>query len=310
MNKVQTDPKWRSFEKAVAEFVQALDSEAEVKHDIRLPDRHSKRPRQRDVWIEAKLFKHFPVSILVSCKLLKRKIHQQDMDAFNGELISSGAHKGVIYSLAGYTKPALEKAKDLGICCCKLYKNDKPDLPENLILYTYCCTPKFSVKFLEPPDSGWNISNYGDLFSLEVDIASKKISMLDAIDLKYIESEKTSTEHGKKRKFPCDWKNEITLSDTESDIRPLRIQLAGAWNIYRAKLEAHLLNGSYSYTTGQFIGNQSTPWIDTQGSHPGPGWELLDQRPTETNPTCVVSFLSGSIKEILKKNMGKVSLKI
>jgi hypothetical protein len=141
-------------------------------------------------------------------------------------------------------------------------------------------------------------------------MAGKKISMLDAIDLKYNESEKTSTEYGKKEKFPCDWKNEITISDTESDVRPLRILLAGSWNIYRAKLEAHLLNGSYSYTAGQFIGNQSTPWLDTQGSHPGPGWELLERRPTDTNPTCVLSLYGGSIKEILKKNMGKVSLKI
>jgi len=44
MNRVQTDPLWRSFEKAIAEFVQALDPQAEVKHDIKLPD------RQRSEW--------------------------------------------------------------------------------------------------------------------------------------------------------------------------------------------------------------------------------------------------------------------
>jgi len=308
MNKIKIDPLWRSFEKAIAEFVQALDPQAEVKHDVKLPDRHSKRPRQRDVWIKAKLCQHFPVCLLISCKLLKRKINQQDMDAFNGELISSGAHKGVIYSVTGYTKPALEKAKNLGICCCKLYINDKPDLPENLILFTYCCTPKFSVKFLEAPDSGWNISSYGDLFNLEIDTEGKKISVLDAIDSAYRDSEQTSAEYGKKEKFPCDWKNDITISDTESNIQPLRFRLAGSWNIYRAKLEAHLLNGSYSYTSGQFIGNQSTPWIDTQASHPGPDWELLEQRPTETNPICVLSLYGGSIKGSLKEHMSKVSL--
>jgi hypothetical protein len=64
---------------------------------------------------------YFPLKILVSCKKYKRKLDQQDIDAFNGELISSGAHKGVIYSYSGFNKYAIEKCKVLGISCCKLY---------------------------------------------------------------------------------------------------------------------------------------------------------------------------------------------
>gem|GEM_PF-1982878 len=93
---------WEDFERAVAAFVKALTPGARITHNARLPDRHTGRLRQRDVWIEARIGP-FPVAILVSCKRLKRKINEQDLDAFIGELSSSGAHKGVLYSLAGRT---------------------------------------------------------------------------------------------------------------------------------------------------------------------------------------------------------------
>jgi hypothetical protein len=108
------DPQWRQFESAVATFVAALDSTATVKHDVRLPDRHTQRPRQRDVWVEARVCQHFPVNVLISCKRWRRTMSQTDIDAFNGECQSAGAQVGVIYAFGGYTKPALEKAEQLG----------------------------------------------------------------------------------------------------------------------------------------------------------------------------------------------------
>lgn len=101
---------WEDFERAVAAFVKALTPGARVTHNAKLPDKHTGRLRQRDVWIEASIGP-FPIKILVSCKRLKRKINEQDIDAFIGELSSSGAHKGVLYSLMGFTMPAVEKAQ-------------------------------------------------------------------------------------------------------------------------------------------------------------------------------------------------------
>jgi hypothetical protein len=69
------DPEWEQFEKAVTDFVKALDQTANVQRDIRRPDVHTNRPRQLDVWIEAKVFNLYPIALLISCKLLKRKIN-------------------------------------------------------------------------------------------------------------------------------------------------------------------------------------------------------------------------------------------
>src|SRR5690606_22733487 len=92
------DEDWRSFETAVAAFLAALDPKARVTHDVRLPDRHTGRSRQRDVIVETKFGAHLPLRILVSCKRHKRKLSSSDVDAFNGELQSSGAQKGVLYT--------------------------------------------------------------------------------------------------------------------------------------------------------------------------------------------------------------------
>ena len=63
------------------------------------------------------------------------------MDAFIGELLSSGAQKGVIYSFSGFTKPAIDKAQAKGISCCRLYQDETTNLPESLLFDAYLLTP-------------------------------------------------------------------------------------------------------------------------------------------------------------------------
>ncbi|MBI2150580.1 MAG: restriction endonuclease [Acidobacteria bacterium] len=86
------------------------------------------------------------MKLLISCKRYKRKLNQQDIDAFNGELLSSGAHKGIIYSYSGFGKNAVEKAQKIGICCCTLYKDQAPEIPEILKFHAYCFIPKYTTE--------------------------------------------------------------------------------------------------------------------------------------------------------------------
>jgi Restriction endonuclease len=125
-------PEWKRFEQAVAAFAAALDPSATVKHDLRLPDRHHGRRRQRDVWIDAKIGGHFPVSVLVSCKRTKRKLNSADVDSFSGELASSPARVGVLYSYSGFTQGAIDKGRVLGISCCRLYSGKGPEIPHQV----------------------------------------------------------------------------------------------------------------------------------------------------------------------------------
>ena len=115
MSKLQHNRRlgWREFEIAVAQFLQTLDPASRVIHDLKQPDGDTGHSRQRDVWIETRFGGHIPIKILVSCKRKKAKLSQQDIDAFRGELLSSNAGMGILYSFSGFTKPALEKRNAL-----------------------------------------------------------------------------------------------------------------------------------------------------------------------------------------------------
>lgn len=303
-------PEWKEFEIVVAKFVEALDPNASVKHDVKLPDIHTNTPRQRDVWVEAKVCQHFPVKVFISCKRENRKLNQQDIDAFNGEFISSGAHLGVIYSYTGFGDKAIDKAKKIGICCCSLYQNKSPDLPESLIFASsYCCTPRMSLSVVAPLDPIWNLKTWNDLFSLSFEAGGKRTSALDAIVKLFFTGEKEAAQNVTKDKlFPTNWAKLLELVEETPDRKTIKIIIRGLWNIYEGRLEAYLLNGSYNFTSGEFIGTQSTPVIDLHSVHPGPGWILLEKPPSSQSVPGFIKGVfimsGGNAKEALKNNLG------
>ena len=300
-------PRWKEFEDAVEKFVSALDPDAKVTADVKLPDVHTSKPRQRDVWVDAMVCNHFPLKVLISCKKLKRKIDQQHIDAFNGELISSGARLGVLYAYSGFTSNAIEKAKKLGISCCKLFDNEPADIPESLFfLASYCCSPRVSISVVAPLDPQWNLKIWNDLFSLQFDDDGSSISVIDAIVRSYNTGEKDAISAASKTFFPPNWVRVLECSEEKSTREAIKIIIKGSWKVYEARLEAHLLQGSYNFSNGAFLGNLSTPFVDTQNSHPGPGWNLLKELPEKESmkPIRGILITSGKAKEALIERFG------
>ena len=201
------NPDWKKFEIAVTKFVEALDPSAKVTHDAKLPDIHTNTIRQRDVWVEAKVCQHFPVKILISCKRKNRKLNQQDIDAFNGELISSGARLGVIYSFSGFASNAIEKANTLGISCCMIFENEPPNIPENIVFAkSYCCTPRMQLSVVSPLDPHWDLKTWNDLFLLIFEDEGEKISAIDAIVNSYFKGEQEAKQKiNSETLFPSKW---------------------------------------------------------------------------------------------------------
>src|SRR6266478_6159315 len=115
----------RKFEEAVARFVQALDPNAEVTHNVFGKDKDTGERQQMDVLVKTRTLVHFPTTILISCKDYKRKLHVGDIRNFRQELTDSSANQGVIYSSNGFNENALKKAMATGIVCCRLYR-DQP----------------------------------------------------------------------------------------------------------------------------------------------------------------------------------------
>jgi hypothetical protein len=298
---------WEQFEIAVAQFVAALDPAAKVEHNVLLPDKDTGHLRQRDVWIEARVCQLFPIKVLISCKRWGKKLDEQDIDAFVGELRSSGAQKGVIYSFSGFTEPAIRKAKVLDICCCKLYDSRPPDIPESLFFSVYCCTPVFRIALLEQPDRAWGIKTFDDLFALRFSGDKEGITLIDQLATIYQEGEMEATsEMIDSRQFPKPWQVVVEFT-TEEKEKPLTLKIAveGNWKVYRGRLEAHLLKGSYSFTTGEFFGEQSLPMIDMRGPEPGPGWELVQNPPAKIElNSAVFALTEGHFREAAIRQLG------
>lgn len=265
------DPKWKQFELAVAEFLKRLAPGAEVTANAMRPDSDTGRPRQRDVWIEASVGGLIPVTILVSCKRNKRKLDQQQMDAFIGEWRSSRAHVGVVYSFSGFTKPALEKARAHGVSCCRLYEGDPPDIPEVLLFACYLWQSRVQVHVSDNLRSHPTL-RWQDLFG----ITDADGSLLDQLEGAWqVVSDGAAKAIEEQRAKP----NAVAVQRLEfaesTELSAFELKVTHEWRLFRARETGHSVSGSYSESDRAFIGSAMSPSIDTWSAEPGPGWEQV-----------------------------------
>lgn len=289
---------WKQFENAVAAFLQALDPSAKVSHDELVADVDTRLPRQRDVWIETSFGGHFPIKLLVSCKRKKTKISQQDMDAFIGELRSSGAHKGVLYSHGGFSKPALVKAERVGISCCVLYENRPPEIPEVLKFAAVCYREQGQLA-VEGLPSGADLT-WTDVLELPVDNDGVRVPAVSALaELFHADEEDLRARLGS---LPPPCRRVEVAPIIEGANAAAKLILQSSWTAFRAKLESWLVNGSYSLTDGDFKGSISSPSIDTWSSHPGPGWEQVGLADLEEERNVIsFYFFGGDVETVWRK---------
>lgn len=263
---------WKQFELAVAALLKALDPSAVVSHDTYIADQDTGTPRQRDVWIETTFGGHFAIKILVSCKRKSAKISQQDMDAFIGELRSSGAHKGVLYSYRGFTKPALAKAERLGISCCVLHSDSPPHIPEMLAFSAFHFAEEQRLT-LDPAPPAPGLS-WQDIIELPTTTSEGDKPAIEQLAQLYHRDDDAVQSRLGELPPPCRVV-EVPVSIPGQE-RASRMIVESFWRVHRAKIEAWCVNGSYSLTDKDFKGTIATPAVDTWSNDPGPGWELVD----------------------------------
>jgi len=291
----------REFEEAVFAFVKALDPTADVKFDHKVPDRDTGKPRQCDVWVNAKIGGHWPIAVLVSCKDHSRKLNSGHIDTFIGEVKSTGASTGVIYSKSGFTKPAIRKAKANGLSCCQLFQNQPAELPVKLWFEFFACSQRMGLFLLSKPMSG--LKTWNDIFDISLHDGR---TVLGVIDKAFHKLETEAIEESKKKgQFPNDLATDIEFhcSDSCNDKLILRVQLA--WKKYRGKVEASLLDGSYCFSNDSFYGTQAYPTIDMKEFHPGNGWvEILEKNFNPPKNSIIAIRYHPNAGEILREELG------
>jgi Restriction endonuclease len=303
----------REFEEAVYSFAKTLDPTAKILFDHRAIDRDTGKPRQCDVWINAKFGGHWPLSILVSCKDHHRKLHVGDIGAFYDEVRSTGASTGVIYSRAGFTKPALDKAKANGLACCRIYQNEPADIPQIIRFDQFTCKPAGQLE-LETNLMATKYKTWNDLFDIIIRCDKDDQTALDVIAAIFEQGEewslqqlrKSSTEE--KSFFPPNWSSNLEFEDIDSR-KKIQIKVMGRWKRYKTQIEAILLNGSYCLTDGSFKGDIIGPSIDTQGEHPGGAWtEIIDTDYALPLNRVLIILSKGDIRSALREKLGPTPL--
>lgn len=262
------------FEEAVRALAEALNPSAEILFNHKVPDRDTGSLRQCDVWINARIGKHWPVSVLVSCKDHARKLHVGDVGAFCNEVHSTGASTGVIYSRSGFTGPALDKGRANGIACCRLYRREQADIPDAVWFTMYACNQQMRLELLSDL-RGTGLDKWQDVFDLGCRGAGPTV--IDAIANRFVESgDEVVRKHAaaKVPGFPSDWVADLRL-ELDGPPNCLHVRILGHWRRFRARLEATLLEGSYCLTNRAFAGRQVGPSVAIREEHPGEAWEEM-----------------------------------
>jgi hypothetical protein len=287
------------FEEAVFKFAKSLDPNAQVLFNHSVPDRDTGEPRQCDVWINAKFGGHWPLSILVSCKDHKRKLHSGDIGTFRDEVRSTGASTGVIYSRSGFTEPAFRKAKASGFPCCRIYQREPADIPGTFYFEQFACSTQIALDLIEAIPDEPSIT-WGDIFAIK----HKGSTVLDLICEVIANAEQSALDQVKATaSFPPDWAMEIQLSAEDSS-DSIKIRIFGHWKKYKARMEATLLDGSYCLTNNSFQGTQYGAWIDTQSAHPGEAWTEIEGTDFSLPTNRMLAILyQGNAKEVLQEQL-------
>lgn len=108
---------WLVYQKLVAEICGDLGSDAIVTHDDKIPGRITGRTRQIDVSIRSKV-SGFDILIIVQVKDYERPADINVIGEFKSVVDDVGANKGIVVCSKGFTKPAKQYARRLGIDIC------------------------------------------------------------------------------------------------------------------------------------------------------------------------------------------------
>lgn len=104
----------RELELLVARIQQQLAPKADVRHNVMLDGRHSKRKRQIDVLVSEKIGQ-YDIKIIIDCKDYKSLVDVKGVEEFSGLLDDVGGQKGVLVCPRGFTSTAKTRAESLQI---------------------------------------------------------------------------------------------------------------------------------------------------------------------------------------------------
>lgn len=265
------------FERAVQEFVRGLDPNARCLFNHRIPDRDTGRPRQVDGWIETSFLGHYPTSILISCKDHRRRLDVGAIEQFAGEIQSTGATFGIIYSRSGFTGSAIEKGRQLNISCCRLLENGTPEHPAELLVETFLVLPEYAFQVEQPSEKAPCDLRWPRVGPMAVEGAVRSVPVVDGLSVTCREMFDRANEMpisvGRDDR-PRDLAASLLIPAAKHHPR-FRIRILLVWHWFRAKLDAYRLSGSVNQSQQTFSGTTVTPVISLTSPPAMTAWDRV-----------------------------------
>jgi len=123
---MDTEPRWRRFEKLVAQVQQELAPNAVVTHDDKIRGHNSGQLRQVDITVKQRVGQ-YDILIAIDCKDYKRAVNLNEVEKFIGLITDIKANKGVMVAANGFSNTAKSVGEKAGLDLYRLIDTDTHD---------------------------------------------------------------------------------------------------------------------------------------------------------------------------------------
>ena len=269
-----TEPKWKRFEKLVAQVQQELAPNALVTHNDQIMGRNSGELRQIDITVKQKVGQ-YNILIAIDCKDYKRAVNVKDVEQFSGLIKDIGANKGVLVAANGFTNTAKRVGDKAGLNLYRLVDTEAHDWQTYVSIPVLCdfrriqkyrfIIPNSVASFLPSMDPN-EIVVYG------LDYA-QQVTIKDLIQIQW-NSGKLPSEPGEHRSIPLTkvitsfTKDEVFEADIFADIVVERRYFFGQLPLIQGR---GFVN---EYTGGLLTPGFTTDWLDA--AEVERSWRQLD----------------------------------
>ena len=278
---------------AVDRFVRSLGPGAIIRADDTPPGVELVGLRRGEVCVDSGVPGREPVRFLVGCRDKPGKSNVDDIRAFKGEIESAGASAGVLYSLEGFTAPAVAMARASGIACCRMFADRPAESPHIVNVVALHARPEIRIDLqhietLNPPPATW-----GELFDYPIhQPAGGMRSVLDAIGEAFAGAEAASVEARGQQglAFPPDVTGTIEFSGCRA-----QVHVTVHWRRFRGPVQSHLVNGSRLQSDELAAVQHMSPTMSVSDAAPGVKWEEIPEgHPLPLSGRQVLLLMTGS----------------
>jgi len=269
-----SEPKWRRFEKLVAEVQQELAPNAVVTHDDRIKGHISGELRQIDITVKQKVGQ-YDILIAIDCKDYKTSVDVGEVEAFKSKVKDIHANKGVMVAANGFTGTAKRIGEEAALNLYRLIDTEAHDWKTYVSIPVICdfrriqkyrfVIPNSVASFLPSMDPN-EIVVYG------LDYA-QQVTIKDLIQIQW-NSGKLPSEPGEHRSIPLTkvitsfTKDEVFEADIFADIVVERRYFFGQLPLIQGR---GFIN---EYTGGLLTPGFTTDWLDA--AEVEKSWRQLD----------------------------------